>query len=210
MWELISRFAHLHLSRFPGMSIDTVISSSSSASSSSYRTMSFILSRSPAMLMSNSRINVLETVSRPANVWFPIFCNFCKPVIVISCLHDPSMPVSFDFGPFYDMLNLANVANPIPQSIASEVFTSIVLDSRLQLFRSGIINITEILIRKCPKSATQPYPREYLISLMSWNQQDRILINVSGSEPSLSPFSSNPIHPGNKVRYFKTVYSPRA
>jgi len=56
-------------------------------------------------------------------VWFPIFCDFCKPVVILfTCL-------PFDSGPSCDILNLADVAdvfvaNSIPQSVASTLKSS--------------------------------------------------------------------------------------
>jgi len=50
----------------------------------------------------------------PEDVWFPIFCDFCKPVI-----SHPVYMVSHaaDSGPAYDILNRADV---FPAKISSE------------------------------------------------------------------------------------------
>jgi len=63
---------------------------------------------------------------RLGGVWFPIVCDFYK-LIIIYPWYDLSMFV--DFGSFYDILNLADiadvfVANSISQSVAGDAPSS--------------------------------------------------------------------------------------
>jgi len=46
----------------------------------------------------------------PEDVWFPIFCDFCKPVIGHP-VYTLSPCTSPDSGPAYDILNRADVAD---------------------------------------------------------------------------------------------------
>jgi len=83
---------------------------SSSSSSSSYRTMSCISLSLPVLLRywCPTFASPFWRLSRwPKDVWFSIFCDFCKPLIVHPVCTVSSCS-SADFGPSYDILTLAD------------------------------------------------------------------------------------------------------
>jgi len=66
-------------------------------------------------------------------IWFPIFCDFYKPFI-IHLVHVLSSCSSSDSGPFYDILDLADVANvfvanSVSPSVASRLSVNVLRNS---------------------------------------------------------------------------------
>jgi len=109
---------------------------SSSFSSSSYRTVSCILSSVPVLPW--CRCSMFWRPSR-----FSILCDFCEPVI-IHPVYMIALCSFLDSGPSYDILNLADVANSSRRMTHLMILISIVLSRRLAMLVSALVLMSYI------------------------------------------------------------------
>jgi len=74
-------------------------------------------------------------------IWFPIFCDFCKPIVILfTCL-------SSDPGPSCDILNLVDIADVL--RILSRRVSSVMHLKVLKLYE-GLPLLLHLLIGPCP------------------------------------------------------------
>jgi len=68
--------------------------------------------------MSNFHIKRLEIIQKTCSIWFPIFCDFCQPVIIhpvymISPYSSPNSDSSYDISNFADVVNIFDTFLPL-------------------------------------------------------------------------------------------------